>query len=112
MIQPTDGVLAIGSGGPYALAAARALMAHTPLTPAEIVRAGLEIAGDLCIYTNRNIEVEELIESRVNHRDTETQSRQEEERREFSKHLLPSLCLCALWLPCLGFGEEQPWQTQ
>ena len=42
------------------LAAARALMTHTQLRPAEIVRAGLEIAGDLCIYTNRNIEVHEL----------------------------------------------------
>jgi ATP-dependent HslUV protease, peptidase subunit HslV len=60
VIQPTDGIAAIGSGGPYALAAARALMVHTELTAAQIVRAGLEIAGDLCIYTNRNIEVEEL----------------------------------------------------
>jgi ATP-dependent HslUV protease, peptidase subunit HslV len=60
VIQPTDGVAAIGSGGPYALSAARALMLHTELTAAQIVRAGLEIAGDLCIYTNRNIEVEEL----------------------------------------------------
>jgi ATP-dependent HslUV protease subunit HslV len=60
VIQPTDGVAAIGSGGPYALAAARALMVHTELTAPQIVRAGLEIAGDLCIYTNRNIEVEEL----------------------------------------------------
>src|SRR6187402_1105647 len=58
VIQPTDNVLAIGSGGPYALAAARALMAHTKLPPAEVVRAGLEIAGDICIYTNRNIEVQ------------------------------------------------------
>ncbi len=60
VIQPTDGVAAIGSGGPYALAAARALIVHTELTAAQIVRAGLEIAGDLCIYTNRNIEIEEL----------------------------------------------------
>ena len=45
VIQPTDGVAAIGSGGPYALAAARALMAHTELTAAQIVRAGLEIAA-------------------------------------------------------------------
>jgi ATP-dependent HslUV protease subunit HslV len=60
VISPSDHVLAIGSGGPYALAAARALMAHTKLTPAEVVRAGLEIAGDICIYTNRNIEVVEL----------------------------------------------------
>jgi ATP-dependent HslUV protease subunit HslV len=60
VIQPTDDVLAIGSGGPYALAAARALMAHTQLPPGEVVRAGLEIAGDICVYTNRNIEVVEL----------------------------------------------------
>ena len=60
VIQPTDGVAAIGSGGPYAQAAARALMAHSDLTAAQIVRASLEIAADLCIYTNRNIEVEEV----------------------------------------------------
>ncbi len=60
VIQPTDGVAAIGSGGAYALAAARALLVHSQLRAGEIVRAGLEIAADLCIYTNRNIEVEEL----------------------------------------------------
>src|SRR5438105_5298232 len=60
VIQPTDGVAAIGSGGSYALAAARALLAHSPLTAAQIVRSALEITGDICIYTNRNIEVEEL----------------------------------------------------
>jgi ATP-dependent HslUV protease subunit HslV len=60
VISPTDNVLAIGSGGPYALAAARALMVHTSMRPGEIVKAGLEIAGDLCIYTNRNIDVREL----------------------------------------------------
>ena len=60
VIQPTDGLAAIGSGGPYALAAARALAHHSKLTAAEIVRASLEIAGELCIYTNRNIEVEEI----------------------------------------------------
>ncbi len=60
VIAPTDDVLAIGSGGPYALAAARALMRHTDMKPAEIVRHGLEIAGDICIYTNRSIEVVEL----------------------------------------------------
>jgi ATP-dependent HslUV protease subunit HslV len=60
VIQPTDGIAAIGSGGSYALAAARALMLHANLSAAQIVRAGLEIAADLCIYTNRNIEVEEL----------------------------------------------------
>ncbi len=60
VIQPTDGVAGIGSGGTYALAAARALMMHADMTAAQVVRAGLEIAADLCIYTNRNIEVEEL----------------------------------------------------
>lgn len=60
VIAPTDNVVAIGSGGPYALSAARALMAHTQLKPVEVVRAGLEIAGDICIYTNRNIEIVEL----------------------------------------------------
>ncbi len=60
VIQPTEGVAAIGSGGPYALAAARALVAHSTLGAAEVVRASLEIAADLCIYTNRSIEVEEL----------------------------------------------------
>jgi ATP-dependent HslUV protease subunit HslV len=60
VIQPSDDVLAIGSGGPFALAAARALLAHTQLKPGEIVRAGLEIAGDICVYTNRNVEVVEL----------------------------------------------------
>jgi ATP-dependent HslUV protease subunit HslV len=60
VIQPTDGVAAIGSGGPYAQAAARALVQHSSLNAAQIVRSALEIAADLCIYTNRNIEVEEL----------------------------------------------------
>ena len=58
VIQPTDGVAAIGSGGGYALAAARALMAHSSLSAADIVKTSLSIAGDLCIYTNQNIEVE------------------------------------------------------
>ena len=60
VIQPTDGVAAIGSGGAYALAAARALQKHSTLGAADIVRSALEIAADLCIYTNRNIEVEEV----------------------------------------------------
>jgi ATP-dependent HslUV protease subunit HslV len=60
VIQPTDGMAGIGSGGAYALAAARALAAHSTLNAAEIVRKSLEIAADLCIYTNRNIEVEEI----------------------------------------------------
>ena len=58
VIQPTDGVAAIGSGGPYAQAAARALLSHTQLGAKDIVTAALGIAADLCIYTNRNIEVE------------------------------------------------------
>jgi ATP-dependent HslUV protease, peptidase subunit HslV len=57
IIEPDDGILAIGSGGPYALAAARALRANTALAPAEIVRKGLTIAGEICIYTNDNITV-------------------------------------------------------
>jgi ATP-dependent HslUV protease subunit HslV len=61
VIQPSEGVAAIGSGGPYALAAARALLQYAgKMTAGEVVRAGLEIAADLCIYTNRNIAVEEL----------------------------------------------------
>jgi len=60
VIQPTDGVLAIGSGGPYALSAARALMKHTAMTPGEIVKASLEIAGELSIYTYKQIEVVEI----------------------------------------------------
>lgn len=60
VIAPTEPALAIGSGGPYALAAARALLAHTQLKPAEVVKAGLTIAGEMCIYTNTSIEVFEL----------------------------------------------------
>jgi ATP-dependent HslUV protease, peptidase subunit HslV len=57
IIEPDDGILAIGSGGPYALAAARALVAHTTLAPVEVVRRALGIAGEICIYTNGNITV-------------------------------------------------------
>ena len=60
VIQPTDGILGIGSGGNYALSAARALVAHTELSAKEIVQQSLEIAGDICVYSNRNIVVEEL----------------------------------------------------
>lgn len=60
VIQPTDGVIGIGSGGHYAIAAARALLAHSDLGAAEIVQKSLEIAADIDIYTNRNIVVEEL----------------------------------------------------
>jgi ATP-dependent HslUV protease subunit HslV len=60
VIQPSDGLLATGSGGGYALAAARALVKHTELPAAEIVRESLLIAGDIDIYTNHKITVEEL----------------------------------------------------
>jgi ATP-dependent HslUV protease subunit HslV len=60
VIQPTDGILGIGSGGNFALAAAKALVAHSDLSAAEIVRVGLEIAGDISVYSNRNIVIEEL----------------------------------------------------
>jgi ATP-dependent HslUV protease subunit HslV len=60
VLQPTDNIAAIGSGGPYALAAARALAAHSKLDATEIVRLSLEIAGEICIYSNRNIEVTEV----------------------------------------------------
>lgn len=60
VIQPTDGVLGIGSGGNYAVAAARALLAHSQLSAAEIVRQSLEIAAGIDIYTNSQIVVEEL----------------------------------------------------
>lgn len=60
VIAPDDGVLAIGSGGAYALAAARALSAHTEMSAREIAVEALRIAGDICIYSNQNIVVEEL----------------------------------------------------
>jgi ATP-dependent HslUV protease, peptidase subunit HslV len=60
VIQPTDGVLGIGSGGSYALAAARALIGHSDLSAADIVRRSLEIASGIDIYTNTNIIVEEM----------------------------------------------------
>ncbi|MEW4567527.1 ATP-dependent protease subunit HslV [Tautonia sp. JC769] len=60
VIQPTDGILCAGSGGAYALAAARALVAHTDLSPGEIVRESLKIAAGIDIYTNESLTVEEL----------------------------------------------------
>jgi ATP-dependent HslUV protease subunit HslV len=60
LIQPDDGILAIGSGGSYALAAARALMKHTQLTAREIAEEALRIASSICIYTNDNITIESL----------------------------------------------------
>jgi len=60
VIEPDDGILALGSGGSYALAAARALSDHSDLTAAEIARRALEIAAGICIYTNDHITVLEL----------------------------------------------------
>lgn len=60
LIQPDDGILAIGSGGPYALAAARALMKHTQMTATEVAGESLRIASEICIYTNDHITVESL----------------------------------------------------
>ena len=60
VIQPTDGILGIGSGGNFAIAAARALMANTDLPAKDIVEKALQIASDIDIYTNSNILVEEL----------------------------------------------------
>jgi len=61
IIEPDDGILAIGSGGSYALAAARALAENTDLAPREIVQRGLQIAAGICIYTNANITVLEPV---------------------------------------------------
>jgi len=60
VLEPEQGVVAIGSGGPYAQAAARALLENTALSAREIVQRSLDIAGELCIYTNRNIVIESL----------------------------------------------------
>ncbi len=60
VIEPDDGVIGIGSGGAYAAAAARALLAHAPLSAAEVVREALGIAAEICIYTNDRIVVETL----------------------------------------------------
>ena len=60
MIEPDDGVCAIGSGGTYALAAARALIQNTDLPAEEIAYKGLKIASEICVYTNDNITVEEV----------------------------------------------------
>jgi ATP-dependent HslUV protease subunit HslV len=60
VIEPENGVASIGSGGPYALAAARALLDHTQLDAKSIVEESMKIAGEICIYTNKEISVEEL----------------------------------------------------
>jgi len=60
VIEPSDGVLAIGSGGPYALAAAKALIKHSDLSVEEIVKEAILIASSICIYTNDQIVIEKL----------------------------------------------------
>jgi ATP-dependent HslUV protease subunit HslV len=60
VIEPDDGVIAIGSGGMYALSAARALLRNTELSAAEIAKRALEIAGEICVYTNSEIVLEEV----------------------------------------------------
>ena len=60
VIEPSDGVIGIGSGGAFAVAAARALLEHTDLAAPQIVEKALHIAADLCVYTNHHIAVEEL----------------------------------------------------
>jgi len=60
VIEPEDAIMAIGSGGPYALAAARALHNHTELDARSIVENSLKIAGDICVYTNQNLTIESL----------------------------------------------------
>ena len=63
VIEPEDDIMAVGSGGPYAQSAARALLENTGLSAPEIVRKSLEIAGKICIYTNQNIAIETLPKS-------------------------------------------------
>jgi ATP-dependent HslUV protease subunit HslV len=60
VIEPDDGVVAIGSGGPLALAAARALVAHTALSARQVVEEALRITAEICIYTNQQFSIEEL----------------------------------------------------
>jgi len=60
VVEPDDGIVALGSGGPYALAAARALSIHSKLTPEEIVRESLKIASEICIFTNANLTIETI----------------------------------------------------
>jgi ATP-dependent HslUV protease, peptidase subunit HslV len=62
VIEPDDGIVAIGSGGPYALAAARALTKHTQLSARQVVEEAMRLAGEICIFTNDQITIEELQE--------------------------------------------------
>ena len=63
VIEPEHDVIAIGSGGPYALSAARGLLEHTEMDARQVVEAALGIAADICIYTNRNLVIEEIKET-------------------------------------------------
>lgn len=60
VIEPDDGIVAIGSGGPYALAAARALAKHTQMSARDIVQEAMHLAGEICIFTNEQVVIEEL----------------------------------------------------
>ena len=60
VLEPENGIVAIGSGGAYAQSAAKALLDHTELSPEQVIRESLKIAGDLCIYTNQNHTIEVL----------------------------------------------------
>ena len=60
LIEPDDGIVAVGSGGPYALAAARALAKHSTLDARHIAEEAMKVAADICIYTNPNLTIEEL----------------------------------------------------
>jgi ATP-dependent HslUV protease subunit HslV len=60
VVEPDDGIIAIGSGGPYALAAARALIKHTDLSAREIAEEALRTSADICVYTNQQVTIEEL----------------------------------------------------
>jgi len=60
VIEPDDGIVAIGSGGPYALAAARALIQHTSLSARQIAEEAMKVAGEICIYSNLNLVIEEI----------------------------------------------------
>ena len=60
VVEPDEGVIAVGSGGPYAFSAAKALVAHSSLNARQIAEEAMKIAADVCIYTNRNVVLEEL----------------------------------------------------
>lgn len=66
VIEPEESLMAIGSGGPFAQSAARAMLENTDLSAADIVRKALTIAGEVCIYTNHNLTIEELDSEKLN----------------------------------------------